>query len=230
MSSRRSRSGGSAIVQRRSGGRRGPRGTLPALDLALEVAVGRGDDAHVDLLVALAADAAGTRCSCSTRSSLACDRQRQLADLVEEQRAAVARARTGPACRSRAPVKAPRSWPNSSLSSSVSGSAPQLTATNGLRGARAAVVDRARDELLARAGLALDQHRRVEGRNLPDQRLGDAERPRPANQLTLPRASPEPESESRFFYPCFAPLFPMCPRRRLSDHPKMVLERALRRA
>ena len=37
-----------------------------------------------------------------------------------------------PSRRSAAPVKAPFSWPNSSDSSSVSGSAAQLTATNGL--------------------------------------------------------------------------------------------------
>ena len=37
-----------------------------------------------------------------------------------------------PSRRSAAPVKAPFSWPNSSLSSSVSGSAAQLTAMNGL--------------------------------------------------------------------------------------------------
>ena len=37
-----------------------------------------------------------------------------------------------PSRRSAAPVNAPFSWPNSSLSSSVSGSAPQLTAMNAL--------------------------------------------------------------------------------------------------
>ena len=37
-----------------------------------------------------------------------------------------------PSRRSVAPVKAPRSWPNSSLSISVSGMAAQLMATNGL--------------------------------------------------------------------------------------------------
>ena len=34
--------------------------------------------------------------SCSTRRSLTCDRERHLADLVEEERAAVGRLRTGP--------------------------------------------------------------------------------------------------------------------------------------
>ena len=60
----------------------------------------------------------------------------------------------------RASVNAPRAWPKSSLSSRLSGIAAQLSATNGARPA-ARVVERARDELLARAGLAADEHRRV---------------------------------------------------------------------
>ena len=57
-----------------------------------------------------------------------------------------------------APVKAPFSWPNSSLSSSSAGSAAQFTFTNGLLLARRALVDGARDQLLADAALAADQH------------------------------------------------------------------------
>ena len=52
----------------------------------------------------------------------------QLRHLVEEQRPAVGRSEASRRRRSR-PVKAPRSWPNSSASSSVSGKAAQLTAT-----------------------------------------------------------------------------------------------------
>ena len=58
--------------------------------------------------------------------------ERQLADLVEEERAAVRLRRRGRVRGARASVKAPRAWPKSSLSSSVSGIAAQLTATNGL--------------------------------------------------------------------------------------------------
>ena len=65
-------------------------------------------------------------------------------------------ARRGPARESRASVNAPRAWPKSSLSRSAAGIAAQLTATNGPR-ARRLVRGRARDELLARAGLALDE-------------------------------------------------------------------------
>ena len=55
-------------------------------------------------------------------------------------------------------MNAPRSWPNSSASISVAGSAVQFTSMNGLpaRGLRA--VDRAGDETLAGAGLAADEH------------------------------------------------------------------------
>ena len=59
---------------------------------------------------------------------------------------------------STAPVKAPRSWPNSSDSSSVSGSAAQLTATNGRSARGPALVDRAGDHLLPRPALPAQQH------------------------------------------------------------------------
>ena len=55
-------------------------------------------------------------------------------------------------------MKAPFSWPKSSLSSSVPGMAAQLMATNGPSRARAERVQRAREELLAGAALALQQH------------------------------------------------------------------------
>ena len=58
-----------------------------------------------------------------------------------------------------APVNAPRTWPNSSDSSSVSGIAAQLTLMSGMSRWRAARVNRTRDELLAGAGLAGEEHR-----------------------------------------------------------------------
>ena len=60
-----------------------------------------------------------------------------------------------------APVNAPRTWPNSSLSISSSGIAAQLTSTNGAGAPAAERVDRARDQLLAGAVLAVDQHAAV---------------------------------------------------------------------
>ena len=70
-----------------------------------------------------------------------------------------------------APVNAPLAWPKSSASSSDSVSAAQLTATNALDRARAAGVNRARGELLSRAGLAGDEHRPRRRGGAPDQIL-----------------------------------------------------------
>ena len=56
-------------------------------------------------------------------------------------------------------MNAPRTWPNSSLSNSVSTTAEQLTVTNGRVAPRSGLVERAGRELLARAGLAGEQHR-----------------------------------------------------------------------
>ena len=58
-------------------------------------------------------------------------------------------------------MKAPRSNPNSSDSSSSEGSAAQFTFTNGLSRRGDACVDGARHQLLAGAALAADQHRDV---------------------------------------------------------------------
>ena len=60
-----------------------------------------------------------------------------------------------------APVNAPLTCPNSSLSISSSGMAAQLTSTNGPPRRRLSAWMRARDELLARAVLAVDQHAAV---------------------------------------------------------------------
>ena len=69
-----------------------------------------------------------------------------------------------------APVNAPFSWPNNSLSSSVSGMAAQLMARNGRVGPLAVLIDRPGDQLLAGAALAADQH-------------GDVLRRHPADRL-----------------------------------------------
>ena len=73
-----------------------------------------------------------------------------------------------PVRRSCAPVNAPFSCPKISLSSSVSGIAAQLMATNGNDGARAQLVDGLRHELLAGARLAPHEHRRRRRRRLLD--------------------------------------------------------------
>ena len=69
-----------------------------------------------------------------------------------------AAARKTPSWSATAPVNAPRRWPKSWLSSSVSDRPAQLIATNGAVATDSALVDRPRDELLAGAALARDQH------------------------------------------------------------------------
>jgi glutaredoxin len=78
-----------------------------------------------------------------------------------------------------APVNAPRSWPNSSLSARLAGSAPQLT----LIAPPAHLVDRTRDELLARAGFAEQQHRGVGARHERDVAEDLPHRPARADNL-----------------------------------------------
>jgi hypothetical protein len=64
-----------------------------------------------------------------------------------------------PMCWRSAPVKLPFSWPNSSLSISFGEMAPQLTARKCSPRPPAQVVDGLRDDFLAGAALAGDQHR-----------------------------------------------------------------------
>ena len=64
-----------------------------------------------------------------------------------------------------APVNAPFSWPNSSLSSSPVGMAAQFTFTNGCWLRAAALVNGARHQFLARARLAQHQHGRIARRH-----------------------------------------------------------------
>ena len=109
----------------------------PAVDLACsQVAVGRRDEPDVDRDRAASPPTRSNVRSWSTRRSLACERERHLADLVEEQRAAVGRPRSVPARAATAPVNAPFSWPNSSLSSSVSGERGAVDARRTARRAR----------------------------------------------------------------------------------------------
>ena len=119
----------------------------------------RGEDADVGAALLAAADAL-ERALLQHAQQLHLHVEAHVADLVEEQRAAVGELEPADA-RGHAPVKAPFSWPNSSLSSSSRGIAPQLTGTNGPSRARRKLVNAPRDELLAAAGLAADQHRAV---------------------------------------------------------------------
>ena len=79
----------------------------------------------------------------------------------------------------RASVKAPRTWPNISLSKSVDEMPPRFTLTNGPDAAPAVAVDGFGDELLAGAALAGDEHRRVGHGHAADE-LEDPEQSRVA--------------------------------------------------
>ena len=102
-------------------------GAEPALaHFVLEVAIGRGDDAHVDAVNTVAADTLNLPVLQGAQQ-LWLQFERQLADLVEEQRAAVGDLELAGAIFATAPVNAPDTWPNSSLSAMLTGSAAQFT-------------------------------------------------------------------------------------------------------
>ena len=133
-------------------------------DRTLEVAVGGGNETDVGLERRRAADPLVLP-FLQHAKELGLHGRRQLADLVEEQRAA-GRQLEAPALRRSAPVKAPRSWPNSSDSTSVSGSAAQLSATNGPSARALRLMDRPGQDFLAGAALAGEEHGRGGGRDL----------------------------------------------------------------
>ena len=127
MSSRRSLRPGSRNVHRLSRANRSSR-KRPS-PTACEVAVGAGDELEVARHLAVGAD---------RQEALLLDGPQQhrllvdaqLADLVEEEHAAVGR-RAGPADRLTAPVNAPLTWPNSADMAASPRSVAQLTSTNG---------------------------------------------------------------------------------------------------
>ena len=132
-----------------------------ALDLAGEVAVGGGDHPHVDVVRAVGADALDLA-ALQRAQQLGLQRQRQLADLVEEQRAPVGHLELARPVAQRAGEGARHV-------------AEQLALGDRLRQRRAVDVDQRlfaprrqgvhvlRDQLLADAGLAGDEHRQVGG-------------------------------------------------------------------
>ena len=80
-----------------------------------------------------------------------------------------------PILRSNAPVNAPFSCPNSSLSTRLAGIAPQLTRIIGFLERGRGGVDRVGDDFLADPALALDQHRHARARRLGGDRQRGAE-------------------------------------------------------
>ena len=129
------------------------------LDLLQQVAMGRRDQPDVDLTVERP-PTGSTSPSCTARSSLTWTSSGR--SPISSRNSVPPCASTNlPVCLSVAPVKAPFSWPNRIVSTRLSGIAPQLTVTKGLRGAVAGALDGARHQFLADAGFALDQDRDV---------------------------------------------------------------------
>ena len=132
--------------------------------------------------------------SCRTRSSFAWVMQAHVADLVEEQGAACADSNL-PLRSASAPVNAPFTWPNISLSISSPGIAAQLSSmkARSRRGDRAWM--RLRDQLLAGAALARDEHPALGGRGHLDE-LVDAPHGLRAADHAVAGARPQAVSRS----------------------------------
>ena len=159
MSSRRSRSGGIDDGKH----------VQPVVEIAAELSCPRPSRRDRDSWRRRAARPRGSSACCpAARTPVPAGRAAAWTAAPAECR----RLRRGTACRrcasskrpircAIAPVNAPFSWPNSSLSSRPVGIAAQFNLTNVRAAPPAQVVDRARDQFLAGARLALDQHRRV---------------------------------------------------------------------
>src|SRR5690606_8866818 len=103
-------------------------------DHRLQVAVGRGDDPHVDLNRALAADALDPAVLEHPQQA---DLRRWGSSPTSSRKSVPPSARSNQPLRwPTAPVKLPASWPNSSESTSSGGIAPQLIRRNGPRARR----------------------------------------------------------------------------------------------
>ena len=126
--------------------------------------------------------------SCTARSSLTCTSSGR--SPISSRNSVPECASTNlPVCLSVAPVNEPFSWPNRMLSTRLSGMAPQLTVTKGLRLALAGALDGARHQFLADARFAFDEDRDLRGRRLlrqPD----DAVHGRAAGDDVLERDRP----------------------------------------
>ena len=128
MSSLRSRSGGSctgmhvqAVEQILA--------ELSVGDHACQVAVGRGDDRARPPSSCASRPTRSNSRSCSTRSSFICSAA-LIVPTSSRNSVPLCACSSRPCRLPTAPVNAPRTWPNSSASSSVSGMALQFSATN----------------------------------------------------------------------------------------------------
>ena len=177
MSSGRSRSGGIASSRPRAGSR-GPRGSGRASPRAPRSRLVAATTRTSTCGLVRRRPTRRTSPVSSARKQLGLHVERQLADLVEEQRAAVGDLERAGAVARSAPVNAPRSWPNSSTRDQRRADARRSRRRRTGPRARASPRGCARgDQLLADAGLALDEH--------VDERAFE-----PLEQREEPRASP----------------------------------------
>ena len=157
----------------------------PGVDLGAQIAMRRGEHADVDVDRAAAADAR-ERAALEHAEQRGLDVERQLADLVEQHGAAVrALERAGAAlirAGERAALVAEQQRRDQRRRHRAAIDDHELVLA-----ARARVVDRARDDLLADAGLALDQHRRVDARELVHEPRDLADRFAVADELGAAR-------------------------------------------
>ena len=103
---------------------------VPLGDRGLEVAVGRGHDAGVDLQSRPCRRRGGSVRFSITRSRRLCSRI-PISPISSRKIVPLPASSNRPSLRALASVNAPFSWPNSSLSSSVSGTAAQLISISG---------------------------------------------------------------------------------------------------
>ena len=139
----------------------------PRLDLGPEVAVGGGDDPDVGVQRPRAADALELALL-EDAQQLGLQLQRQLADLVEEDRRAVRHLEAARLAGHRPGVRPLLAAEQLALDQGR-GQRRAVDLDHRPGAARAELVDPLRDQLLADPGLAFDEHRRPGGRDLLDQ-------------------------------------------------------------
>ena len=108
-----------------------------------------------------------TSCCSSTRSSLTCTAG-GMSPASSKNTVAPSASSNNPCRDPSAPVNAPRTWPNSSLSTSVGLSEARWIGTNGSLGPRRMAMNGPGDQLLAGAAFAGDQHRGIGRRDQRD--------------------------------------------------------------
>ncbi len=153
-----------------------------AADLLLEIPVGRGDDANVDARSLLRADRLDVA-ALEDAQHLGLRPRREVADLVEEDRAAVGGDELADLLAHRA-GEAPLLVAEELRLDQLFGDRRAVDADEWLVAPRRAVVDGARHELLAGAALARDQHRGGSRRRALD-RLAQAAHGRRASHQRL---------------------------------------------